>query len=270
MENGQAKVTALEIARPQVQSQMLDAYVPRNYEDAMRMSTTLHKSGMTGTLKNPESVFLILATGAELGFTPTASLRGFFSFNGKACPYADTIVAICLRSPSCEYFICTESTALSATFETKRAGSPAPQRNTFTWKEAEAAGLAGKDTYKAYPKDMLRHRAAAPLARMVYPDLVLGLHSIEEMRDAVTMRSDPTPEPQSPKREVLDAEVVAAPVYDDSLARLTKAYLDAKTLEEITAIRAEVAKLNLDKDGDDRKAMRQVDKEAVERIKAAG
>lgn len=270
MENGLngsgQKSVAIEIAKPP--AAMMDAYVPRSYDEAMRMATTLAKSGMTGALKSAEAVFLVLATGAEMGFTPTASLRGFFTFSGKVCPYADTIVAICLRSSVCEYFICAESTATSATFETKRKGSPKSISNTFTMAEAKAAGLDQKEVWKAYPKDMLRHRAAAPLARMVYPDLILNLHSIEEMRDA-TQAPAPAAEPVR-QQEVLDAEVVAAPAYDDSLVRLTRAYEEAKTMDEIKAIRVEVLGLKFEKDSDDFKGLKALDKEASERVKAAG
>jgi len=259
--NGHQKTTAIEIAKPT----MAKAYEPQNYAEAMAMAKTLAGSSLLGALKTPEAVFLVMATGAELGIPPTAALRSVHIVQGKPVLSADLIVAVCLRSPLCEYFTCKESTAVGATYETKRRGS-GPVSNTFTLDDAKAAGLAGKDNWKNYGKAMLRHRAAAELARMVYPDLVLGIYAEEEFA-ATPQEPEATSQTEAPRQEILDGEVVAPP-YDDALNTITAAFAEAKTMDELVSIRADVAKLGLDKRGDDYKALRQLDKEAIERIKA--
>lgn len=66
-----------------------------------------------------------------------------------------------------------------------RLREPEPTRMEYTIAEAKQAGLMGKGgNWDARPKTMLRHRCATELARAVYPDIVAGLYSTEEMQDA--------------------------------------------------------------------------------------
>src|SRR5579872_874073 len=173
MEKSNEKVVALEIAKPGVKS-LAAAYEPRDYSEAMKMAETLAKSKMFG-VTSPEAAFMIMATGADLGLSPTAALRAIFVFQGRLGLYADLMVALCRQSSQCEYFRCIESTAERATWAAKRVGDPERQ-HTWTIEQAKRANLAGKDVWKAYPEDMLRHSAAAPLARELFPEKILGLY----------------------------------------------------------------------------------------------
>ncbi len=265
--NGHAatnKQTAIEIAKPT----MARAYEPQSYSEALAMAKTLAGSSLLGALKTAEAVFLVMATGAELGIPPTAALRAVHIVQGRPVLSADLIVGICLRSSICEYFTPVDSTSTQATYETKRRGS-GPVRNTFTLDDAKAAGLASKDNWRNYTRAMLRHRAAAELARMVYPDLVLGIYAEEEFLGVGDNAPAPASPTSTPPQEILDGEVVKGPPHDDSLTRITAAYGNAKTLDEVKTLRSEAAKLGLDKDGDDYKGLRALDREAVERIKSA-
>jgi RecT family len=74
--------------------------------------------------------------------------------------------------------------------------------------DAKRAQVTGKPIWSQYPAQMLRHRCSADLAREVYPDVVLGLYTPEEMD-----RSDaPAPEPERP---AIVAEHAQAPAPDD-------------------------------------------------------
>jgi hypothetical protein len=253
--NGKHSV-AIEIAKPS----MAKAYEPQNYNEAIQMAKTLAGSSLLGALKSPEAVFLVMATGAELGIPPTAALRGIHIVQGKPVLSADMIVALCVRSPLCEYFTCTKSSDKEATYSTKRRGS-GPVDNTFTLEDATRAGLAGKDNYKNYGRAMLRHRAAAELARMVYPDLVLGIYAEEEMIEAGPPAASIERKPQ----EVVEGEIIQE---RDPLDAVTLMFTNAKGDDDLSAARAEAGKLGLKKDSDEYKALRQLDKEAVERIGA--
>jgi hypothetical protein len=253
-----AKTVAIELAKPN----MAKAYEPRDYAEALQMAKTLAGSSLLGALKTPEAVFLVMATGAEMGIPPTAALRSIHIVQNKPVLSADLIVALCLKSPLCEYFTCKSSTDKEATYITRRRGSD-PVTNQFTIEDAARAGLANKDNYKNYGRAMLRHRAAAELARMVYPDLVLGIYAEEEIAEVGPPPSEPR---QVVAPEVLEGEVVQSEP-PPSIDRLTAAYLDASSMDDVQRLRAEVAKLGLDKTSDDYKALRQIDKETVERLK---
>ncbi len=163
------------------------AVAPRNLDDVHSMATTVQKAGLYG-VKTIEEAKIRMVTGMELGLSMLQSLRGVFvmSANGKNQPglYADTMVALCKsHAEICEYFTLVESSGKVAVYRTKRRGDPEPVTMAFTMEQARAASLAGKDVWKSYPDAMLRARAATALARAVYPDLLNGLYSVEELRD---------------------------------------------------------------------------------------
>ncbi len=163
------------------------AVMPRTLSDVRNMAETVAKAGLYGVKSADEGV-IRMVTGMELGLSMLQSLRGVFvmSANGKNQPglYADTMVALCKsHAEICEYFTLVESSGKVAVYRTKRRGDPEPVTMAFTMEQARAASLAGKDVWKSYPDAMLRARAATALARAVYPDLLNGLYSVEELRD---------------------------------------------------------------------------------------
>lgn len=205
--------TALEIRSP-IPSTI--AYEPRNFDEAMRLAVTYAKSNLLGEVRSPEAALLVMACGADLGISPTAALRGIYIVKGRPFLSADLMVALCLRRTDlCEFFSCTEVNATSATYETKRKGAPVA-KSTFTIDDARRAGLLKDDSaWLKYPQDMMRHRAAARLARMVYPDIVMGFNVPEEAdeiaesaaRGPMVLDADFEPVP-APKASAVERPVV--------------------------------------------------------------
>jgi hypothetical protein len=52
----------------------------------------------------------------------------------------------------------------------------------WTLSDAKSKGIAGSHVWQKYPRQMLRHRADAEAARAVFPDLLNGLYTPEELR----------------------------------------------------------------------------------------
>lgn len=132
-----------------------------------------------------ESILSTIIAGREMGLPAMASLRAFHIIDNKPTLSAGVIHAKVLTSGLAEYFRCTERTELQATFVTKRRGEPEISL-TFTFDEAKQAwtkepGAFLKSGWGKNPKDMLVARASTKLARLVYPDVVMGLYSPEEM-----------------------------------------------------------------------------------------
>jgi hypothetical protein len=116
------------------------------------------------------------------------AIRGIHVVEGRPCPSADTLVAVCKRSSICEYFREVQTTEIASTWETKRRGEDRAVRATFALDDAKRAGLAGRKNWQAYPKRMLSARAKAYLARDTYPELVLGLYTPDEMGEGPVVR----------------------------------------------------------------------------------
>jgi hypothetical protein len=246
-ENGNgSKVTALQ-TRPAAPA-LPAVYEPRNFEEAMRIALVYASSGLLGEVRSQEAALVIMATGAELGIPATTALRAIYIVKGKPILSSDLIVALCLkRTDICEYFICIESTATQATYETKRIGVQAPIRNTFTLEDAKRAKLGlewdkshGKliqsedSNWAKYPKAMLRHRSAAELARQVYPDIVLGLYTIADEDEIAREAIDVTPAPQLVTTPIVEQEALSV-----SMERWAALFAKAKTVGDCDTVRLE-------------------------------
>jgi hypothetical protein len=154
------------------------------------------------SVKSPEAVLTIMMTGRELGMTAMQSLRSIHIIEGKPVLSADLMVALCSKSALCEYFRLVSSDDKTAVYEAKRSSQPEPVRLTYTFEQAKQAGLTNKDNYRKHPAAMLRARCSAALARVVFPDLLMGFYAPEEMVDVIKgepIEVVPTPPPSSPR-----------------------------------------------------------------------
>ena len=178
-------------------------------------------------VKSVEAAAVILMTGLELGFSPVQSCRGIHVVSGKPVLSADMMMAACLNKRGvCEYFGAIESSDAVATYATKRTGRP-ETRHSFSIDEAKRAGLMSNPTWNKYPAQMLRARCISGLARMVYPDILLGLYTPDEISNS----NDPddksfepvfTPPPAVSMTRPADVVIRQDPTVltDDEAARL--------------------------------------------------
>lgn len=167
------------------------ALQPRSMKEAYDLAKAIAGTPFAPGM-NAQGAFAAIMSGGELGLTAMQSLRAFAIVKGKPTLWADAMVAVVRASGLCESWETIESTPERCEIVTRRVGSKRDQHRVWTRADAERAKLLGSDTWKMYPAQMLRHRCASDLARDVYPDVLLGVYSQEEMRDAAPLRSDPT------------------------------------------------------------------------------
>lgn len=187
------------------------ALVPRGLEEAEKMATKLSESSLLPPHfhKQPGNVYWAIALGLEIGFTPVQALQSIYVVHNRPGMYADSMVALILASGHAEYFQCVERSPTSATYETKRRGSPKPQSVTVTIEQAKQAGWTSNKKYEQEPEVMLAARAKSRLAKDVYPDVLRGMASVEELRDEPQGAAFSAPPPPPTVGEVIsDAEIV--------------------------------------------------------------
>lgn len=186
------------------------AIIPRTVDEVRSLAKMFAQSSLLPPdLRGKEAdVFVSIMAGQELGLPPMAALRGVHVVKGKPVLSADTMVAIVLGSGLAEHFVCTDESTTSVTYETKRRGSPHPQRCTWSMEDAQRAGVLGNDNWKRYPRAMLKARCKAMLARDVYPDVLAGCYEADEARD---FSSEPSTSPMPTRSEpdAIDAEIVS-------------------------------------------------------------
>jgi hypothetical protein len=205
---------------------------------ALQFATIAHAAGMCG-VRSPDEAFVRIATGMELGLTPMQSLRGVHVINGRPQMSADMMVGVCLSRPEvCEYFQLVESSPERAVYRTKRRGSPEPVTLVFTIEDAKRAGLLGSKTWIAHPAAMLRARCSSQLARAVYPDLVNGLYTEDEMQEIASSSPAASAAPIVSSVTVVEP---APPAADTSA--IEAALRAAATLDELKVAAAPIRSL---------------------------
>lgn len=162
--------------------------VPTNLEEAWRVSEALARSSLVPShyQGHPENVLAAFYMAADLGISGMQAMREIYVVKGVPRASAALKVALVKQSPECLLWECVESTREKATFRTHRRGDPKPTVLTFTLEQAKQAGLyPGKEDsgWAKWPENMLRARASSFLADIVYPDVVKGLRTSEEMED---------------------------------------------------------------------------------------
>ena len=235
-----------------------DPYAPRNLDEVYALAKVYADSKIVGDkLIGYQSVALVMATGHEMGISPTASLRGLYVVEGRVFMSADLMVALCLRAPQCEQFELSEQSDTAAAYTVARKGGK-PLTFRFTLDDAKRALLGGAASNKGefkvdsnwskYPGTMCRHRAAAIAARAVFPDVIMGLYE-ESERDEVRAVASVSPLPAStapvavPVAVPVDAEFTeSAPVESDE-ARIARQLNTAATAAEVNSIAVDALKL---------------------------
>lgn len=134
----------------------------------------------------PADIIVACQYGYEIGLHPLQALNNIAVINGKPSIYGDSMLALVKRSPKYEwikeYVESTEDDRIAYCI-VKRKGEP-EATFSFSWSEAKQAGLTTKSgPWKTYPKRMLQMRARGFALRDVFPDVLMGLISVEEASD---------------------------------------------------------------------------------------
>lgn len=161
------------------------ALEPQTPAAAWKIAGAFFDSRLFGGINSREGVFSAIMMGRTLGVPAATILRNTYVVKGKLSLSAQFQIGLVLKSGKADFFKCVESTASKAVWRTHRRGDPDPQATVCEWtiEDAERAGLIrqNQDTWGKYAKQMLRWRAGLDLARMVYPDLIGGLYSPDEL-----------------------------------------------------------------------------------------
>ena len=197
----------------------LSAGLGLGLDEIQRWAKVFVDSGMFKDARGIAQAIVKIQAGQELGLPPFAAMRGFDVIEGKPAPNAGLTSALVRRSGRYDYRV-TRSDNVACVLEWLDSGRVIGE-SSFTLEEAKAAGLAGKQVWKAYASDMLFARALTRGARRFCADVFLGsVYTPEELGDdpiidAVTLPAttsdDPTFNGPGSFTEYTDAEFTEAP-----------------------------------------------------------
>lgn len=158
------------------------------------------KSGLFGVKRPEEAVALMLLAQAE-GLHPMRAIQEYHIINGRPALRADAMLARFFQAGGrVEWHELSDKRA-EATFSHPQGGSV---RIAWTIEDAKRAGLLDKrdGNWSRYPRAMLRARVVSEGVRTVYPGVVVGVYTPEEVAEF----APPTPTPQVVEARVIEAE----------------------------------------------------------------
>lgn len=197
------------------------AVQPISVSDMERMATSIAKSGLFGMKTVDQALALMVVAVAE-GKHPGSVASEYHIIQGKASLKADAMLARFQQAGGKVEWHDHLDTKVSATFSHPQGGS---LRIDWDMARAKAAGLGGKDNWAKYPRQMLRARCISEGVRAVFPAVLQGMYTPEEVSDFTSAPASVSPAPEKPVQpaveqvQVIEAEIVEdeGPAWYDAL-----------------------------------------------------
>lgn len=149
------------------------------YSDMEKMAGVIAQSGLFGVRHPVQALALMLVAQAE-GLHPATAAQDYHIIQGRPALRTDAMLARFQAAGGKVQWHDYTDDVVSATFSHPAGGS---LRVEWTIERARTAGLAGKETWKQYPRAMLRARVISEGIRAVYPGVLSGMYTPEEIRD---------------------------------------------------------------------------------------
>jgi hypothetical protein len=151
--------------------------------DIFKLGEVMAKSGYFEDVKDAARAVVKMLAGQELGVGPFTSLSEIDIVNGRPNLSANLLAALIKRSTSYTFReLRNDDEGCELEFFQRTAkGWTRLGSSVFTKRDAIAAGLAGKDVYKKFPRNMFFARALTNGARWYCSDVFVG--SVEILED---------------------------------------------------------------------------------------
>jgi len=178
--------------------------IPNDFDGMWRLAHVMAASRiMPKGMERTEVVFIALQYGFELGFSPMQSINSIAVINNRPVIWGDAPLAVVRNSGlmvSFEERQEGEGEAFKATAIAYRKGEEKPIARSFGIKQAGAAKLLTKDSWKNYPERMCQMRARSWCLRDAFPDVLKGLRTDADIDDVDEVQTKPN--------NIVDGEIV--------------------------------------------------------------
>ncbi len=199
------------------------------YADMERMAATIAQSGLFGVKSPVQALALMLLAQAE-GMHPVTAARDYHIIGTRPSMKADTMLARFQFSGGKVEWTSYTETEVTGVFSHPASPNKVPvtwtieQANKIVqevWADNPGGGrtkikqkITDKDVWKHYPRAMLRARVISEGIRTVYPGVLSGMYTPEEVRDLADIQGEaettgPAPAPPPIAPQDFDAEIEA-------------------------------------------------------------
>ena len=194
-------------------------------DDLKQMASAACKSGLF-QMPSPEAALTLMLLCQAEGLHPIQAMRQFHIIKNRPAMRADAMQAAFQNAGGKLQWI-ERSDARCSVEVTHPAGGTCVV--TWTIEQAKSAGLTNNPTWQKFPRAMLSARCISEAIRAVYPAVVCGLYTPEEVQDF-----DEQPKPKTqPRGDVKNTPVDKIPAAPKTNATVP-AQIEAETIEPIT------------------------------------
>ena len=231
----------------------MTALVP--FEQQLQLADAFCRSGLFGVRTRDQAIALMAICEAE-GLHPAKAVQEYHIIQGRPALKADAMLARFQAAGGKVKWTSMTDQRVAGEFSHPQGGSV---EIDWTIDMAKRAGLTKNPTWNQYPRAMLRARCISEGIRTVFPGVVVGTYTPEEVQDmdpssvAPSVRQAPPPPAPEPVEVVIDAD-----------ALLEQIEL-ASTLEGLELLRADIRRMPK---GDDRNRVIAAATRRVEQIRA--
>lgn len=215
----------------------MNELVPVN--DIEKMANAIAKSNFFG-MKTPEQAMALMFIAQAEGRHPATAAQEYHIIQGKPALKADAMMARFQAAGGKVEWLAYTDTEVKGKFSHPQGGTV---EISWTIAMANAAKLTNKDTWKQYPRQMLRARVISEGIRTVYPGVAVGVYTPEEVQDFDNKQPmvDVTPEAVSPTDGTITAKQAygSARAMKDRFAEIRDKMTQAQSNEALDAVFAE-------------------------------
>lgn len=194
----------------QLMTQQAEGFMttPKTMDDAYRVAEILSKSQLIPKAYQgrPNDVLVSMMWSHNLDVPFIQGIQGIACINGKPAIYGDMALAVVRKSgllKDIKETVEKVDGVLTARCEVTRKDQDSKVVSTFSWDDAAAAGLIGKQgPWKQYPKRMLQMRARGFALRDAFPDVLMGMITAEEASDYEYITQDGEITTEAPSKKM--------------------------------------------------------------------
>jgi hypothetical protein len=186
----------------------MTALVP--FEQQLQLADAFCRSGLFGVRTRDQAIALMAICEAE-GLHPAKAVQEYHIIQGRPALKADAMLARFQAAGGKVKWTSMTDQRVAGEFSHPQGGSV---EIDWTIDMAKRAGLTKNPTWNQYPRAMLRARCISEGIRTVFPGVVVGTYTPEEVQDmdpssvAPAVRQAPPPPAPEPVEVVIDADAL--------------------------------------------------------------
>ena len=159
------------------------------HQGALQTAMVLHASGLYPRFKSPVECAAALVAGEQLGLGPHAALTRLYVVQGQISLQGEAMLALVYASGKVRVSFPERSTERVICRMDRIDGTGTCE---VVWDATRAKATGNYDKHKGHLLEWMTWRAVAECARIACPDVIAGVYTDDELRDAEAVVPKPT------------------------------------------------------------------------------